>query len=385
MSVFAGIEPSEVAASVLQRLKRLVELESPSNDEAALKAVAAEVTAELVAAGAAVETVAVPGVGEHLVARVPSVPGESAEAAADSRPLLVLAHLDTVHPVGAFDPPFRVEDGRARGPGVYDMKGGVACVIEALHRLRVAGVGPNRPVSLLVTCDEETGSHTSRKLIEQLAGEARAVLVPEPCLPGGGVKTRRKGVGVYRLDIRGQATHAGLALEEGVNAVVELAHQVLAATDLSDPASGTSVTVCETGGGTASNVVPERAWATFDVRFTRAAEAERIDAAIRSLRPRLGGATLTVTGGVNRPPLERTADIAALYEHARALAAEAGDELGEGMSGGASDGSFTAALGVPTLDGLGPDGGGAHAAHEHVRIDDLPRRVRLFGRLFETL
>ena len=380
MSAFNDLDSGEVTESVVARLRRLVELESPSSDEARLRTLGKELERELTAAGADVSTVDAPGVGEMVVGRVPG-----ADGAADLEPILVLTHMDTVHPVGTFDPLFRLEDGRVHGPGTFDMKGGIACVLEALHRLHQAGERPRRPVTVLITCDEETGSHASRELIVKHARQSRAVLVPEPAMPDGGVKTRRKGVGVYRLDVQGEATHAGLAPEQGINAVVELAHQVLALQELSDAREQCSVTVCQTGGGVASNVVPPTAWATVDIRFPEQVEGERIDRAIRALRPQLEGARLRISGGINRPPLERSDGVVELYQRARDLAAEADWELPEGASGGGSDGSITAALGVPTLDGLGPVGDGAHASHEHVRLDDLPRRVRLLGRLFETL
>lgn len=378
MSALDGWSGDDLGRGALHRLRRLVEAESPSTDEARLRAVAAALAAALVDVGAGVETVDVEGTGEHVVGRLGG-------AGAELEPVLVLAHFDTVHPVGTFDPVFRVVDGRAYGPGAFDMKGGLACMLEALGRLREAGAAPHRPVIVLATCDEETGSGTSRELIEGLARGVHAVLVPEPPLPGGKAKTRRKGVAGYRIDVRGRASHAGLAPEAGVNAIVEVAHQILAATAHADPAAGTTISVGVTGGGTATNVVPAEAWALVDVRFTSAAEARRVDAAIRAVEPVLPDAAVTVTGGINRPPMERTAGIAGLYEVARSLAAEDGWELGEGLSGGASDGSLTAGLGVPTLDGIGPDGGGAHAADEHVRIEDLPRRVRLYGRLLEQL
>ncbi|MFO7894573.1 MAG: M20/M25/M40 family metallo-hydrolase, partial [Longimicrobiales bacterium] len=185
--------------------------------------------------------------------------------------------------------------------------------------------------------------------------------------------------------VHGRASHAGLTPDDGVNAVVELAHQTLAVTALADAGAGTTVSVTEAVGGTATNVIPARAWVGVDVRFTTRAESERVDAAMRSLKPVLPGARLELTGGINRPPMERTADVAALYGRARALAEAAGWELGEGQSGGASDGSFTAGLGVPTLDGIGPVGAGAHAVDEHVVVADLPRRVALYGRLLEAL
>lgn len=366
------------AMPVLERLRQLVELESPSSDEPRLRAVAAWMASALAGLGADVDTVDVPGVGEHVVARL-------AGSDASLEPVVVLGHLDTVHPVGTFDPAFRVEDGQARGPGVYDMKGGWACMLEAIAALRATGSGPRRPVVVVATCDEETGSETSRGLIEATAAGARAVLVPEPSLPGGAAKTRRKGVGWYRLEVTGRAAHAGVDPENGVNALVELAHQVLAITALADPGAGTTLSVGEAGGGTTANVVPASAWAVVDVRFATAAEGARVDAALRALRPRLPGAAIAVTGGSNRPPVERTRANVALYEAAKRLAAEDGWALGEGASGGGSDGSFTAGMGVPTLDGLGPDGNGAHAVTEHVLVADLPRRVRLYRRLLETL
>jgi glutamate carboxypeptidase len=377
MSAFAGSTPGDLRAGALARLRRLVELESPSHDQVQLRALAGHLAAELVSVGAEVDTVDVE-VGEHVIARIP---GRDATL----EPILVLTHLDTVHPVGSFDPVFRLDDDRAVGPGVLDMKGGVACVLEALARLHEAATPPRRPVILLITCDEETGSDTSRGLIEELAAGAHAVLVPEPPLPDGSAKTRRKGVAWYTVEVTGRASHAGLAPEAGVNAIVELSHQVMAVSNLQDPEAGTTVNVGVIEGGTASNVVPARARARVDVRFTTAAEARRVDAAINALEPTLDGATLSIAGGINRPPMERTAATAALFERARELAAEDGWELGEGLAGGASDGSFTAALGIPTLDGIGPLGGGAHASDEHVLLHDLAPRVRLLGRLLERL
>ena len=378
MSAVDGPASGDVTARILERLRGLVELESPSGDEPRLRAIAAWFTSELVAVGAEVETVDVEGVGEHVIGRV-----RGADPSLD--PVLVLGHLDTVHPVGTFDPVFVVEDGKARGPGIYDMKGGWACMMEALARLRAGGGRPRRPVILLGTCDEETGSETSRGLIEELARGARAVLVPEPSLPGGAAKTRRKGVAGYRIEVTGRAAHAGVDPENGVNALVELAHQILTVTALADPATGTTISVGEAGGGTASNVVPSAAWAVVDVRFATAEEGARIDAAVRALRPANSRARVSVTGGINRPPVERTEANVELYGLARSIAAEDGWDLGEGGTGGGSDGSFTAGMGVPTLDGLGPDGNGAHGVDEHVIVADLDRRVRLYGKLVEAL
>lgn len=378
MSVFASADEAELREGALGRLRRLVELESPSTDEARLRAVAGWLAAELAAAGGEVDTVDMEGIGEHVIARF-----RGSEPSLE--PVVVLGHVDTVHPVGTFDPVFRLDGGLARGPGVFDMKGGWACVLAAMARFRQEGGAPRRPTVLVATCDEETGSETSRGLIEDTARGAHAVLVPEPSLPGGAAKTRRKGVGWYRLEVTGRAAHAGVDPENGVNALVDLAHQVLAVTALADPAQGTTISVGEAGGGTASNVVPASAWASVDVRFATGAEGERVDRAIRGLEPRLDGASLRVSGGLNRPPVERTEANVALYRAARGLAAEAGWELGEGSTGGGSDGSFTAGIGVPTLDGIGPAGSGPHSVHEHVLVEDLPRRVRLYGRLLETL
>lgn len=378
MSAFPAGTEGPLGDDAVARLRGLVEIESPSGDEVRLRAVAGAFAAGLIAAGADVDTRDVPGVGEHVIGRV-------AGSDPELDPVMILGHLDTVHPVGTFDPVFRIEDGLARGPGVFDMKGGLACALAALVRLAGAGARPRRPVLVLATCDEETGSAHSRELIEELARGAHAVLVPEPPLPDGEAKTRRKGVAWYRLEVEGRASHAGLAPADGVNAVVDLAHQIVALEALGDPGSGTTVSPCLVGGGTASNVIPAAASAEVDVRFTTAAEAERVDRAIRSLRPVVDGARLSVSGGINRPPMERTEGVAALYERARALAADAGWTLGEGLSGGASDGSLTAGLGIPTLDGIGPLGGGAHATTEHVLVGDLGRRVMLYGRLLEAL
>ncbi len=372
-------ESENALPSVLSRLQRYVSHETPSGDVARASALAGVLAAELRDLGAAVTEHEAPGWGTHVEARV-----EGAESGL--APLFLLGHLDTVFPVGTLaQRPFRVAEGRATGPGVYDMKGGLAVLVEALAELRGAGARPRRPLRILVSCDEEVGSSTSRPLIDALAHGAAAALVLEPSLPGGGAKTARKGVANYTLRALGRAAHVGADPKEGISAVTELAHQILAAQALAAPERGTTVIAGLIGGGTASNVVPAEAWAEVDVRFATGDEAARIDTAMRALAPVVPGARLEITGGVNRPPLERTDAGVALYRAARAVAAEIGVDLPEGSTGGASDGNFTAALGVPTLDGLGPQGGGAHAVHEHVLVEDLPRRVALLRRLLETL
>ncbi len=363
----------------LGRLEALVARETPSGDADRIDALAGELADELEAVGAGVVLHRAEGLGTNLVA---SVPGEEPEL----EPVLVLAHLDTVHPVGTLDErPFRVEEGRVYGPGSYDMKAGIAVLLETLALLHAAGARPRRPLQLLLTCDEEIGSHSSRALIEESARGCHCVLVPEPSMPDGGVKTVRKGVGVYTVRARGRAAHAGVDTGRGVNAILELAHQVVGLAALADPDRGTTLNPGIIRGGTASNVVPAEAWLELDVRFRELVEGERVDAALRALRPVVPGAELGLEGGINRPPLERTPAIAELYGRARALAAELDVDLTEGSTGGASDGCFTAALGVPTLDGLGVLGDGAHAVHEHIVVGDLPFRVALYGRLLQTL
>jgi glutamate carboxypeptidase len=265
------------------------------------------------------------------------------------------------------------------------MKAGLAILVEVLQLLREAGTPPRRPVLVLITCDEEVGSGSSRALIEETARGVVATLVLEPPLRGGAAKTARKGVADYTLRVRGRAAHAGVEPERGISAIRELATQIGLIDALAAPAQGTTINFGIISGGTAGNVVPAEAAVSIDVRFATAAEGERLDAALHALGPVLPGAELVLEGGINRPPLERTAGVIGLYRQARALAAELGFELGEGATGGGSDGCFTAAIGVPTLDGLGVDGGGAHSTDEHILLADLAPRVALLRRLLETL
>jgi glutamate carboxypeptidase len=300
--------------------------------------------------------------------------------------LLVLGHLDTVHPVGTLQrQPFTVSADRVTGPGCYDMKAGLALMIEAIAVLREAGRKGRRPLRVLITCDEEVGSRTSRSLIEEQARDAYAVLVAEPSLPGGGVKTARKGVATYRLDVYGQSAHAGIEPERGVNAIAELAFQISEVHALGRPALGTTVTVTTVTGGTTTNVVPARASATIDVRFAEPAEGERVDRGLRDLTRRDERARLELLQVETRPPLVRTPAIGELYQRARSLAAKLGFDLAEGATGGGSDGCLTAAMGIPTLDGLGPQGGGAHAVDEHIRRDDVSFRLSFYAALIEQL
>lgn len=367
------------ADAQLELLGSLVAAESPSGDEERIRAVAAILARECDARGGRVERIEAPGAGVHLLARFGSGDGAG-------EPLLVLGHMDTVHPVGTLAAmPFEVVDGRLGGPGVYDMKGGLACVLAGLDLLEERGVELPGEVVLLVTCDEEVGSTTSRPLVEELAAHSRATLVPEPCVPGGRVKTRRKGQAGYRLAVEGIAAHAGIEPEKGASAIEELARQIVRVGELADPETGTTVNVGIVEGGTRPNVVAASASCRVDVRFWTREEADRVDSAVRRLEARDRRCRLSVEGGVNRFPLERTPESGRLYDVAREEAAALGFELGEGGSGGASDGNLTSGVGCPTLDGLGPDGGGAHSADEHVLVEDLPRRAALMAALLARL
>jgi len=295
--------------------------------------------------------------------------------------------VDTVWPVGTTaERPFRVEGDRAFGPGIFDMKTGAAQTIYALRALLELGQAPAKRIVLLYNTDEEIGSPTSRGLIEEEAKRSDAVLVLEPSVPPqGALKTFRKGVGMYTLKITGKASHAGADPELGVSAVTELAHQIIHLNSLADEEQGTTVNVGVVEGGTRRNVIAASARAGIDVRITSLAEAERIHRDLMAVESVLAGTTLEMTGEINRPPMLRTERTVALFEQARHLAAELGFDLQETSSGGGSDGNFTAALGVPTVDGLGAVGEGGHAEHEHILIDHLVPRTALLARLLETL
>jgi glutamate carboxypeptidase len=374
-----GVTMAEAEVKVLDRVRRYVERETPSGFAEGIAELSSVIEEELLAAGASVASFDAPGAGRNLRARF-------AGRGEDREPIVILAHIDTVHPVGTLETqPFSRVDGRVHGPGIYDMKTGVALVVEALDLVHARGSGPRRPVVFLVTCDEEVGSHSARPLIEESAQGARAALVPEPSLPDGSIKTARKGVATYRFEIAGRAAHAGIDPEHAISAVAELSHQLPRILALAEHTRGTTVNVGVLSAGTASNVIPARAWGTIDVRSVAPEENERVEQGLMALRPVLTGAELTVRCTESRPPLVRTEAVVALYEHARALADSLGVSLGEGSTGGGSDGSLIATFGVPTLDGLGPRGGGAHSVDEHIIAEDLPFRLALLVRLLETL
>lgn len=335
----------------------------------ALSACATIYERHLAAAGAHVERRGTAGSAAHLVATWPG----------DGPSVLLLGHFDTVWPRGQISrQPIEERDGRLFGPGIYDMKAGLA-IMAAAMRILTAQHGPSgRPrVALLATSDEEVGSTTSRALVEDMARQSGAVLVFEPALPNGAVKTARKGVGEFEITATGIASHAGVDPGAGASAVHEIARQITAAQALGDPARGVSVNVGVIEGGTRANVVAERARAVVDVRISTMADAARIETALRGLSAVDPRVTVAVTGGVNRPPMERGPGVARLFALAQDVARGLGWELAEGATGGGSDGNFSAALGVPTLDGLGAVGDGAHALHEHVVIKDLAPRVAL--------
>ena len=300
--------------------------------------------------------------------------------------VLVLCHIDTVWEPGSLARnPFRVQNGCIYGPGIYDMKSGVMATLKIQEYLAKGWILPGRKVRFLYTTDEETGSHESRELIETFARQSNLVLVTEPPLPGGALKTFRKGVGDFILKIYGRAAHAGVDPEKGINAVEELARQILSLHALSNSESGTTVTVTVVRGGTRENVIPEYAEARIDARFKTIEEGRRVAEAIQHLDPHLKGARLEIEGEINRPPMIKTPRTEQLFQSARQIAREMGMDLYEGESGGGSDGSYCAALGIPTLDGLGVMGDGAHSLDEHVELDALVPRVALLGRLIERL
>lgn len=362
----AGIATEAIAGTI----RRFVECESPSSDQAAV-ALSADVVATLgeELLGAAPERIVLDGVTHVRWHFGP-----------ETR-VLVLAHHDTVWPTGTLARlPFAERDGVITGPGCFDMKAGLAMALHA-----VAALPERDGVTVLVTGDEELGSPSSRGLIEDTARGARAALVLEASADGGALKLERKGVSLYEVVVDGLAAHAGLEPERGVNATVELAHEVLAVAALADPAIGTSVTPTVAGSGSTTNTVPSHASLWIDVRARTAAEQERVDRALRAIAPTLPGASREVRGGINRPPLEAAAS-ADLFARAQRLAARLGLAPLDGVAvGGASDGNFTAGAGVPTLDGLGAVGGGAHAEHEHVVVAELAPRTRLLAELIAEL
>jgi glutamate carboxypeptidase len=367
---------------ILALTRALVEVESPSGDEAGSKAVVSllAAAARTISAVTTIEHVPSENYGEHL--RIHAF----GNGRNNPRTILILGHTDSVHPLGSLQKrPWREEGSRAYGPGVFDMKANCALAIEVIRACTSLGLRPQAPIVLLLTCDEETGSMSGRGLVEAEARRARAVLVLEPPASGGRVKTGRKGTGMFTVEARGRAAHAGLEPEKGASAILEMARQIESLHGMNNFASGITINVGVVHGGTLSNVVAAEARAEVDLRFSSNDEGARIEKEILNLRPFDARVQLIVRGGINRPPLERSDKVLALYQHARGIASAFDYELGEAQVGGASDGNFAAAMGAPVLDGLGIDGDGAHATHEHILIDDIPRRGALLAGLIATL
>jgi glutamate carboxypeptidase len=377
-SLLQWLRPREAAMTRL--LGRFVRAESPSFDKAAVDRFGKIVAAEWRRRGAKVTMLRQRERGNHVRAEW------SPRGNRDAGQILVLGHLDTVYGLGTLARmPFRVSKGRAYGPGTFDMKGGLVIALAAVDALTANGFAPQKRVVFLWTSDEEIGSKTSRAAIEREARRSDAVLVLEPASGlDGRVKTGRKGVGEIEIIATGRAAHAGLNPEDGVNAIEEIALQIARISRWNEPRRGVTVNVGVIEGGTRTNVVPQRARVLVDVRATHVADMRALERKFLALRPILSGAKLDIRGGFTRPPMERKMS-AALFENARGLAKEMGVTLGEAYVGGASDGNFTAALGIPTLDGLGAAGEGAHSPDENILIRALPERAALVAGLLATI
>lgn len=361
---------------VLELIEAIVAIESPSDDPVAVNRCGVELASRLEAMGGNVTRVTSATAGDHL----------RAAFGRGSRQILMLGHFDTVWPVGQLAKmPLQRNGNRLHGPGIFDMKAGIGLAMLATRAVIENAALDGCQIVMLWTTDEEIGSGTSRAIIEAEAARSEAVLVFEPSLPGGALKTSRKGVGQFEMIARGVSAHAGLDPGKGVSAVRELARQITAIDALQDPANGVTVTVGVIQGGTRANVVPDYARAIIDARANTRADAAKIERVMKAVQPQLPGATVEASGGFERPPLERSAGVIKLFEYAKSVAAEIGVTLNEGSAGGGSDGNFTAALGVPTLDGFGAVGDGAHALHEHVEIDALAPRAAVIAGLLARL
>jgi glutamate carboxypeptidase len=364
----------EMAACVGELVRR----ESPTHDKLACDELCSYLEVEFERIGGRLTIHRQDIAGDHLQVDFPG--------ATDRKPLLLLGHFDTVHDVGTIETmPWREENGRLYGPGVFDMKSGIAQMIFALSALyEIRGALP-RPVKVLLVSDEEGGSNSSRAVTEALAQQCAAALVCEPSGPGGALKTARKGVGSFTIKVTGRAAHSGLDFDKGQSAILELAHQILAISHLNDPKRGTTLNVGVIRGGTRANVIAAEAIAEVDLRIAHKGDGASMEGKVRQLGPVNDKCKLEIEGGINRPPLERTKQVIALFDLARRIAGDLGFALAEIAVGGGSDGNFTAGIGVPTLDGLGAVGEGAHAAHESVVAAELPRRAALLAGLIEAI
>jgi glutamate carboxypeptidase len=363
---------------MLRCLRQAVEIESPSNSKPGVDRLARFLTEEFRQCAGKVRLLKHPVAGSAISA-------EFWAGKLNQKPILLLGHLDTVWETGTLaQMPFRVRGGRAFGPGILDMKSGIVIGLWAIRALQALGISPASPIHFFLNSDEEVSSVAFRRELLAKARGARAVLVLEPAAANGALKTARKGVGEFKITVHGRSAHAGVNPAAGVNAISELTRQLITVESMARPRQGLTLNVGRIEGGTRSNVVPERATAWIDVRIPRLQDQTVIEGKIYNLRPYHPESQLEIEGGINRPPLERKM-AAALFRKARALGRAMGMDVTETSTGGGSDGNFTAALGVPTLDGLGAVGDGAHARHEHILIPELPRRAALLAGLLATL
>ncbi|MCH9675137.1 MAG: M20/M25/M40 family metallo-hydrolase [Gammaproteobacteria bacterium] len=373
-------EPAIDAREILEGILRWVRIESPSHDGDAVNRMVSHIEEEMRAVGARIERHdGEEGYGDTLIARSPWE--------GDEPGILVLSHSDTVHPIGTIENELKVrqEGDKVYGPGIYDMKGGAYLAYYALRHLVRSERRTKLPITFMYVPEEEVGSPTSRKLIEAEAKKHRYVLVTEPARDGGKIVTARKGAARFKLEAIGQPAHAGLRHMDGRSAIKEIAHQVLVLESMTDYEQEVTLNVGVISGGTGINVVPAACVAEVDMRVPTPELGEEMCERVLGLTAHDPDVTLLVTGGMNRPPYEKDAGIAKLHEHARRLAKDIGFELDDVKTGGGSDGNFTAALGIPTLDGLGVDGHGAHAHNEHLLYSSLEPRTKLLLKLFETL
>ncbi len=370
---------SEHQDRIVETVRELVEIESPSDNKQAVDRIAAFLARKFEALGGQTYFHGSTDFGDSLQIDFDATTG--------SRPVLLLGHYDTVYPLGTLaNMPCKIENDRLRGPGVLDMKSGIALILHAIEALQAWHGKLPRPVTVFLVSDEEVGSYSSRKVTEALARASAGVLVLEPAAGlRGAVKTARKGVGEYMLRVQGVAAHAGLDPGKGHSAILELARQITKVAKLNNLRQGLSVNPGVIQGGTRTNVIAAEASAGIDVRIKKAKQASGIDRRLRSLKPFDPHCKLEITGGINRLPMERTSGVAALYKKAREIASQVGWKLAEAAVGGGSDGNFTAGMGIPTLDGMGSLGEGAHALHEYILISELPRRALLLAGMIESV
>ena len=361
---------------IVQTIREFVEIESPSDHKPSTDRMGAFLAGYFEAVGGHAHVHHATDFGDNLQI---DFPGRDAQ-----KPVLLLGHFDTVYPLGTLATmPSHVADGRLHGPGVLDMKSGIALMLYAIEALQAWHSTLPRPVTVFLVSDEEVGSYSSRPITEALAKDSAAVLVLEPAGPRGAVKTARKGVGEYTLTVKGVAAHAGLDPGKGHSAILELARQIIAVSKLNNLSQGLSVNPGVIRGGTRTNVIAAEAVTEIDARIKQSKQAAALDRKLRALKPVDKHCKLSIEGGINRMPMERTPGVAALYAKAQAIAKQINWKLEEAAVGGGSDGNFTAALGIPTLDGLGAAGQGAHAVHEHIIISELSRRALLLAGMIE--